>query len=103
MDIRLHRAAQDTAEAPVSGRRASSQSYQAGCAERFHRGCGTLSHRAVGAILGVPGESIRRYRHGLFPLPMHVAALFCERFSVSPSWLMHGVGAMLLDRSKQPR
>jgi hypothetical protein len=68
--------------------------FQAKCAERFNIACGESSHRAVGAMLGLPGETVRRYRKGLSPIPVHVVVVFCGRFGIDPIWLIFGSGTM---------
>jgi hypothetical protein len=62
-------------------------------AVRFDLACGGRSHRGVGAELGLPGETVRRYRKGVSSVPLHIASRLCTAFNVSPSWLLLGVEA----------
>lgn len=61
-------------------------------AERLHIACNGLSHREVGDLVGLPGETIRRYRRGITAVPLFVAAELCQKLDLSPAWIMLGVG-----------
>jgi transcriptional regulator with XRE-family HTH domain len=60
---------------------------------RFHAACGQLSNSRAAEALGISRESVRRYRKGLAAIPAHTLALACERFQVSPAWILLGKGA----------
>ena len=59
-------------------------------ARRLDEACNGLSHRAVGELLGLPGETVRRYRKGMSPVPLYVAGELCQKLGVSPVWLVTG-------------
>jgi hypothetical protein len=61
-------------------------------AQRLHLACNGLSHREVGDLVGLPGETIRRYRKGITAVPLFVAAELCQKLDLSPTWLMLGEG-----------
>jgi hypothetical protein len=43
-------------------------------------------------MLGLPGETVRRYRKGKTSVPLYVAAELCKKLGLSPVWLMTGEG-----------
>jgi hypothetical protein len=57
----------------------------------------------VGEFVGLPGETIRRYRNGTCPLPLHVAAAVARRLGISAAWLVHGVGPKWLKNDEMRR
>jgi hypothetical protein len=61
-------------------------------ARRLDEACKGLSHRAVGELLGLPGETVRRYRKGLSPVPLYVAGELCGKLGISPSRLIIRAG-----------
>lgn len=75
------------------------QKLQHSYARRLDQACDGLSHREVGVLVGLPGETIRRYRKGMTAVPLHIASEICRRLDISPVWLVTGAGPR---RSHEP-